>query len=161
MFLAGDSSLDNKHWLFSPGGRKLITDRCVVDAVNGMETILSPARSVPDVAHWLNKICVESKTQNWACLNTAIEESSLGQRQGSLLSQDDFIRDNITTNDVIVCCVGGNDIALKPTPTIIQSAVSLARSATVSFGNFIAGSDSILHRTHKFPMAPHQDSLHL
>ena len=48
IYLAGDSSLDNKYWIL---GYK-------EDAVNGYEKILSPPEMVPDVCGQLNKLLV-------------------------------------------------------------------------------------------------------
>eukprot|EP01006_Ploeotia_vitrea_P045797 TRINITY_DN66970_c9_g1_i3.p1 TRINITY_DN66970_c9_g1~~TRINITY_DN66970_c9_g1_i3.p1 ORF type:complete len:313 (-),score=6.21 TRINITY_DN66970_c9_g1_i3:290-1168(-) len=103
IWLAGDSSLDNKHWIWRNKKR---------DAVNGYEDVLNPPASTPDVAYHLN-VLGEGK----ACtVNCAREESTIGARHGGkLLPQDEFIRDNISANDVLVVSVGGNDIALKPT----------------------------------------------
>mmetsp|Transcript_57722 Transcript_57722/g.187513 ORF Transcript_57722/g.187513 Transcript_57722/m.187513 type:complete len:273 (+) Transcript_57722:172-990(+) len=80
VWLAGDSSLDNKHWLF-----------------NG--------------------------------------ESTLGQRlEGEghgLLPQDEFIRDHITEDDVLIVDLGGNDVALRPTTwTALNMAALIYLSAT-------------------------------
>ena len=52
LYLAGDSSLDNKFWLLGGAG---------VAATNGYERILSPAGSaVPDVAHHITKRQIET-----------------------------------------------------------------------------------------------------
>ena len=45
VFLAGDSSLDNKYWIDG-----------TQPASNGMEHVLTPPRSVPDVAAQLNTV---------------------------------------------------------------------------------------------------------
>ena len=31
------------------------------------------------------------------------------------MSHDEFVRDNIQPEDILICSLGGNDIALKPT----------------------------------------------
>ncbi len=68
------------------------------------------------------------------CLNTAIEESTLGNRDGDvLLAQDIFLRDNITENDYLIVSVGGNDIALRPTAMTIASMVIYLYTATSKF----------------------------
>ena len=121
VFLAGDSSLDNKYWFGS------IKDTMTSPAVNGYEGILSPKKSVPDVCYWVNKAFVDKGVgSSFCCLNTSIEESLLSSRSGDdLLPQDEFIRDNINTNDVLVVSVGGNDIALHPSCLTALSMVSL------------------------------------
>jgi hypothetical protein len=61
------------------------------------------------------------------CINTAVEESMLCERDGSLLPQDQFIRDNIRAEDVLIVSVGANDIALYPTNTTSINMLRLAR----------------------------------
>ena len=110
IFLAGDSSFDNKCW-FSDSA----------SAVNGMEDILSPPVSKMDIAHHLNCEAVR-RGSGLAAINCAIEESTVGDRAcGRLKEHDVFLRDNVTSNDIVCISVGGNDIALKPSlPTIIN-----------------------------------------
>ena len=113
IFLAGDSSLDNKYWLGSDSYK---------DAVNGYETTLEPAKMKPDIAYHLNNLLIKVNPMISA-INCAVEESTLQQRcskpskfnpNAGLLPQDKFIRDNITEDDILIVSVGGNDIALKP-----------------------------------------------
>lgn len=116
IFLAGDSSLDNKHWFHDSA-----------TAINGYEDILRPPKSRKDIAYWLN---VELERRgfrgNMATINCAVEESALTDRLcGRMLPQDIFIRDNITQKDILVVSVGGNDIALKPSPCTICNIISL------------------------------------
>lgn len=104
IFLAGDSSLDNKYWFNDTS-----------PAINGYERVLVPPRMKQDVAYWLNWEAVRRGEANWCCLNTAVEATSLNSRaMGNLLRQDAFIRDHITDDDVLVVSLGGNDIALNP-----------------------------------------------
>ena len=104
IFLAGDSSLDNKHWF---------TDNA--KACNGYEKILDPTLSKCDVAYHLNKILADTKDKKYVALNCAVEEASIGQKGCmSLNDHDIFVRDNIRENDILVVSIGGNDIALSP-----------------------------------------------
>jgi hypothetical protein len=105
IFLAGDSSLDNKYWFNNRSA-----------ALNGYEQILRPPHMKLDVCYWLNAECVKrEKSSSLCCVNSAIEATSLNSRaMCTLLEQDAFIRDNITPNDVLIVSVGGNDIALAP-----------------------------------------------
>jgi len=127
IFLAGDSSLDNKFW-FSD----------TAPALNGYEKILEPPKSRRDVAYWMNKKLAESKetadgTGSMAVINCAIEESTIGTRScGNLLPQDRFIRDHITRDDVLVISLGGNDIALRPSVCTICNILSLICCTTTS-----------------------------
>ena len=112
VFLAGDSSLDNKYWFSS-----------WADAVNGYETVLEPPRMKRDVCYWINEQA-EREGKRLGCLNAAVEATSLNDRAwGRLLPQDAFIRDHITEDDVLVVSVGGNDVALSP---LLCTAVNLA-----------------------------------
>mmetsp|Transcript_15112 Transcript_15112/g.36472 ORF Transcript_15112/g.36472 Transcript_15112/m.36472 type:complete len:303 (-) Transcript_15112:188-1096(-) len=118
IFLAGDSSLDNKHWLF-PGlkdARALQDDAVAAPAVPQFAEVLRPPRMAKDVAYWMNKKLEGTKS---VCINAAIEESTVGERDGKLMPQDEFIRDNLTSEDTVVVSLGGNDIALKPSPGTI------------------------------------------
>jgi len=146
IFLAGDSSLDNKYW-FNEQAR----------AVNGFERILNPPTMKLDVCYWLTGMTVllainsridslfflsrlnlealQRKESLW-CVNTAVEATSLNSRpfcsllpqvfvwfifhlQTAIkkcirLLQDEFIRDTISEDDVLIVSIGGNDIALSP-----------------------------------------------
>eukprot|EP01079_Euglenida_sp_SAG-EU17-18_P005357 gene5357-5384_t len=115
VFLAGDSTLDNKYWF-----------RDQVPAVNGYEHILVPPTSKPDVAYHLNDLLRRQPDLNMACLNTAVEASSLNSRAcGKLTPQDRFIHDHISEQDVLVVSIGGNDIALQPLMCTAMSMLAL------------------------------------
>lgn len=116
IFLAGDSSLDNKHW-FAQTSKSL----------NGYETILDPPDSKKDVCYWVNKGLVErSLGSKMTCINAAVEESSIGSRAcGTLQTHDRFIQTHIRSEDILVVSVGGNDIALKPNCCTIFNAALL------------------------------------
>jgi hypothetical protein len=122
VFLAGDSSLDNKFWFGD-----------LADAVNGYEKILTPPTSKKDIAYWMNLGFQKRRLRNFAVINCAIEESTIGARAcNRLLPQDQFIRDNITSSDVLVISVGGNDVALRPTPATACSVASLLCCTTTN-----------------------------
>lgn len=139
IWLAGDSSLDNKHWFKEVG-----------PATNGYEKVLVPPETRQDVCYHFNHILKEKHNGSYVCVNAAVEESTIGvrmppspsishtfsqssvppppQRFGGeqvtaesdyLLPQDVFIRDNIRSDDILVVSVGGNDIALRPTASTI------------------------------------------
>ena len=122
VFLAGDSSLDNKYWHDS-----------WADAINGYERVLRPQRMKRDVCYWMNAEAAaddargagrrnasssntsSSSPSSIGCVNAAVEATALNDRAfGRLLPQDAFVRDNITENDVLIVSVGGNDVALQP-----------------------------------------------
>ena len=120
IYLCGDSSLDNKHWFFSPFKVKerQMNDNFTAPAVNGYEDILiSPARMVKDVSFYLNAQAAERFGPGNVCtIMTSVEESTLEDRGvDGLLVQDAFIRDHITPQDYLIVSLGGNDIALRPT----------------------------------------------
>lgn len=116
IFLAGDSSLDNKAWFEDQA-----------PALNGYEEVLRPPTMKTDVCYWLNFEAVERGVEHLACLNTAIEATTLGDRDGRLLPPDRFLRGHITANDFLIVSVGGNDIALRPTLCTILNMLMLVR----------------------------------
>lgn len=104
IYLAGDSSLDNKFWFGQ-----------TAEAVNGYENILTPPTMKQDVCYHLNAEAVRRGLGDVCCVNTAVEATSLNSRACcTLLEQDHFIRDHIRDNDILVVSVGGNDVALTP-----------------------------------------------
>jgi len=100
IYLAGDSSLDNKYWIddYSECPKyKHIIPQCK-----------------QDVCFWLNQKLKRNKKT--VVINCAVEESTIEDRHDDrLLPQDEFIASHITSKDVLIISVGGNDIALKPT----------------------------------------------
>mmetsp|Transcript_17377 Transcript_17377/g.42523 ORF Transcript_17377/g.42523 Transcript_17377/m.42523 type:complete len:271 (+) Transcript_17377:407-1219(+) len=80
-----------------------------------------------DVTYWLNYHGIsERRTQKkYGAINTAVEATTLNSRTFRLRPQDEFLRDNIEQDDVLIVSVGGNDIALAPTPCTIMSLLCL------------------------------------
>ena len=112
VWLAGDSSLDNKYWFED-----------VASALNGYEDFLTPQVMKKDVCYWINERCV-AENKSMGCINTAVEATCLNDRAfGRLLAQDAFLRDNMAEEDVLVVSVGGNDVALQP---LLCTALNLA-----------------------------------
>lgn len=114
VYLAGDSSLDNKYWLpsTSPGSNTGIPTG---EPPEIYKLALQTPYPKADVAFWLNHHLGARAT----VLNLAVEASLLRERHGpttaALLEHDVFVRDHITARDVLVVSVGGNDIAMRPT----------------------------------------------
>ena len=54
-----------------------------------------------------------------------MEATTLNERTFSLRPQDRFLRDNVRSNDILIVSVGGNDVALCPTPCTIVSILGL------------------------------------
>lgn len=121
VFLVGDSTLDNKYWL--PG-------MATASAINGFERVLRPAVMQRDVAYWVNRELIDRGLgARAACLNCAVEESTLDERSGAaLLPQDRFVQQHLGADDVLVISVGGNDIALRPSLATSLSVVALMAS---------------------------------
>jgi len=121
IFLAGDSSLDNKHWPLSNSNEKKL---CNKPPINGYEDVLEGNNCVPDVAYQINQTLIDNGlNEEYVCINTSIEATTLHQRftepnsyngDVRLLDQDKFIFDYIRTDDILIVSVGGNDIALSP-----------------------------------------------
>ena len=129
IYLAGDSTVDNKYWLGPQHARSIERDsggRYTAEAANGYEKILTPPRMVKDVCYWMNRLIAESEVQNTFVLNTAVEATTLASRSGGaeaccvvrcagkLYAQDELIRDSMRESDILVTSIGGNDIALAP-----------------------------------------------
>lgn len=115
IFLAGDSSLDNKYWFDE-----------TAPALNGYERILSPPTQKLDVCYWLNREAVRRERPDLFCINTAVEATSLNDRACChLLAQDRFIRDHITAADYLIVSVGGNDLAMAPVLATILNLIPL------------------------------------
>ena len=119
IFLAGDSSLDNKAWFDD-----------TAEAVNGYEEVLYPASMKMDVCYWLNRIAAERKgPRQLATIMSAVEASTADDRaKAGLLAQDVFIRDHIGRDDYLIVSVGGNDIALNPTLATAVNMLLVTRS---------------------------------
>ena len=113
IYLAGDSTLDNKYWVLNQEAQQ---------AVNGYEYILMPPLMTPDISYHMNKLLVNN---DYYVINTAIEASTLLDRSALLLPQDNFIKNNITKNDILIVSIGCNDIALKPSYTTMLNMAKL------------------------------------
>lgn len=138
IFFAGDSSLDNKTWLFNQGvldPELWRPSRAHAPAVNGYEDVLEPPRMVCDVTYWANKMLADARAKAYV-VNTAVEATLLATRVGGCHSccfpscgcinaQDKFIRNNVRAQDMIVISVGGNDVALAPSIITIISLILL------------------------------------
>jgi hypothetical protein len=122
IWTAGDSSLDNKYWFSDK--------RSALGAYDG---ILDPPVMNADVTYWLNRLALEHASarddgsKGIATINTAIEATTLQQRTWKLLAQDEFLRDNIQPTDTLIVSIGGNDVALAPTPCTIGAMLSLVK----------------------------------
>jgi hypothetical protein len=132
IFLIGDSTLDNKHWLFDlslPKSNQMNDPSFTAPAINGYERHLTPARMVMDVAYHLNQLASQSLgVSKCVTLNASVEESTIFDRRNGLLRQDMFVRDHVSENDVIVVSVGGNDVVLRPSVRTVMSMLLLANS---------------------------------
>jgi hypothetical protein len=120
IWLAGDSSLDNKVWITKRG-----------EPINGYEKVLSPGTLPVDVSYHLNKIIVEKGQSNeFVCINCAVEESTLASRKDRLLPHDRIIQENIKQGDVLIVSVGGNDIALAPSISTVAALLAITTLAS-------------------------------
>ena len=99
-------------------------------ACNGLELVLSPPQSLPDIAHHLNAL-LSSQRLPYVCINCAVEESALCERRGqALLPQDALVASQATAADAIIACLGGNDVVLKPSISLIASLALLLSCAS-------------------------------
>jgi hypothetical protein len=119
IYLAGDSSLDNKYWV--PSGGRRGKDLPVAVPPIYLQTLDTPQPKA-DIAFWLNHFVADDATT----LNLAVEESMLRDRDGDLLPHDKFIRDNLRQQDILIVSVGSNDIALRPSLGTVFNMAQLA-----------------------------------
>jgi hypothetical protein len=108
IWLAGDSTLDNKYW---------IKEEC--KAVSIYNEVLNPQISKCDICYFINKHVKE----DYVCINTAVEEATLRSKE-KLNESDTIIMDNMKESDVLIVSIGGNDIALKQSIDIMSHLVS-------------------------------------
>ena len=80
VYLAGDSSLDNKYWVSS--------DPAAVDVPEIYHHALDKPSPKPDVAFWLNSFLGEKAT----CINTAVEYANQRITWGKRLSTNQGIQ---------------------------------------------------------------------
>jgi len=114
VYLAGDSSLDNKFWILDQKSKK---------AVNYYQLVINPPEMKPDICYHLNYLL---RGSSYICINCAVEESTLQERiQGGLRIQDVFIQKHLKKQDILIVSVGGNDIVYKPTFTTVYNLVLL------------------------------------
>ena len=119
VYLAGDSSLDNKAWVPSSGAGGEPLPEAVPDIYKAF--LESPTPN-PDLAFWLNHYLGAKAS----VLNAAVEASLLRERDNGLLPHDEFIRDNIQSQDILIVSIGANDIALSPTTATVRHMLQLA-----------------------------------
>lgn len=113
VWLAGDSSLDNKYWIDK-------THKAI-----GIYSLLNPPIMKQDICFWLTYY-------RQTTINCAIEATTLQQRDNMLFEQDKFIKNNIGQNDTLIVSVGGNDIALAPSFRTIINLLLLTKLSTVN-----------------------------
>lgn len=115
IWTAGDSTLDNKYWFSASSS-----------AVGPYVDVLQPPVMKQDVNYWLNYLLLQQKRQpETLAINTAVEATTLNERTFHLRAQDQFLRDNISSSDILIVSVGGNDVALCPLPCTIAAIAGL------------------------------------
>lgn len=102
IWLAGDSTLDNKYWL-PPASHT---------PPASYAPLLSPQLARRDIAYWLTHLA--PPTHPFPAINCAVEESTLRARRSRLLAHDALLAKRLAPDDVLVVCIGANDVALGP-----------------------------------------------
>jgi len=150
IWLVGDGTIDNKHWLYTMNKKKLGAmhhEDYTRDAVNGYGDVLNPRRMVMDVNYWMN-VELEKIAPHMASINFAIDETGVSERvddikgwvktsKAKMKPQDQHVIDYVGPRDTIVCSVGGFDIAGWPSSKTIGSIISvlgLGNEKTISDG---------------------------
>lgn len=118
IWLLGDSSLDNKHWICSG-----IPEFYQARLCNGYENVVAFGKKkqpfgVNDICFWLNHYLSERQLP-LAAINCAVEASTLYDRHNTLLGHDEFVQTHLEKDDIIIVSIGGNDIVLNPSLRII------------------------------------------
>ena len=124
VYFAGDSTLDNKHW---------IDDKYYYPAINSYENIFKPTIMKGDFSYYLNKEFVERNYENYKVVNCAREASAFSDKN-ELCEQDKIILNNIKEQDILIVSIGGNDLALLPSFSILINFITLNyfnRSSTI------------------------------
>ena len=107
-----------------------------------------PQAQVADVAYWVNReLERRGLASQLACVNTAVEESTLADRAGeNMLAQDLFVHEHIEAEDTLVVSVGGNDVALRPSVKTAISMLMLTRSpVSLIRSGWAPGSSHFVH----------------
>lgn len=129
IYLAGDSSLDNKHWLFDDKSKtddkSYERSKFCGNAISSYKGFLNPSHMIKDVNYWLGKQ-LEGKGKKVCPIMTSVEATTLIVN-GKIRDypQDQFIRENITENDYLIVSVGGNDVIMAPTDATIAHLTAL------------------------------------
>jgi hypothetical protein len=127
IWTAGDSSLDNKYWFNDQR-----------PSVGAYHDALEPPISKCDVTYWLNYLAQNYAGERMAAINTAVEATTLNERTFALRPQDRFLRDNMRSDDILIVSVGGNDVALCPTPCTIVSILGLLKLPLACIENSVS-----------------------
>jgi len=101
VWLAGDSTLDNKYWIKKDEQKP---------ATHVYDKILDNPHMIQDVAYHVNTLL----NKNQLCINTSIEATTLEQHITRSFEQDVFIKENVGVNDTLIVSCGGNDILFDP-----------------------------------------------
>ena len=118
VWLVGDSSLDNKHWLFEEDKATTtlsLENKWCAKAINGYEQVLTPPRMVKDVCYWIN---TQLENTDMVCVNAAVEEACLGDAPNA---HDGFVLSHLKSGVFVIISIGGNDLILKPSPSTLVS----------------------------------------
>lgn len=118
VWLVGDSSLDNKHWLFEEDKASTtlnLEHGWCAEAINGYEQVLRPPRMVKDVCYWVNTQLVNT---DMVCVNAAVEEACI---KDSPSAHDGFVLSHLKPGDFVIISIGGNDLILKPSTSTLVS----------------------------------------
>ncbi|KAF2661011.1 hypothetical protein K491DRAFT_505221 [Lophiostoma macrostomum CBS 122681] len=129
IWLAGDSSLDNKAWVKPPPGWKNapVTEPQSVFMPDIYREAFDDHQCVKnDIAFWVNDYMILYAQRKATCINAAVEASMLRDRAEKLLPQDTVIQKNMKQEDILIVSVGVNDIAMNPTCTTIMNLLKLA-----------------------------------
>lgn len=132
VFLAGDSTLDNKFYVLNSPP---------LPASNGYEHILAPPACAPDVTAHLSRALLHRGLPLGA-INCAVEEATVRALVSSPLDgAPALLARALSPRDVLVVSAGGNDVVLFPTArtvaalaTVLSCGSGAAIDAGTAFG---------------------------
>lgn len=112
MWLVGDGVLSN----FSQfTGEDEDIPSSTVPLTEDYDTLLDPPQGVPDVAWFLNDRLEDTR---YVAVNCAVQGSTLSQRSCTLTPQDEIVRSMMQPSDILVMCIGYEEIYLTPTDPV-------------------------------------------
>ena len=139
VWLAGDSTLDNKFWL-------LECDKMAKRAPQNLKPVFErKSYCRADVAYWMNTMNRDRIT-----INTAVEEATIGRKKKSLNDSDLFIQEYIREDDTLIVSIGGNDVAHDANLATVLSLFIIVLLTPMLLWPYLTWTPPMIHLDHLF-----------